>query len=99
MKILITGATSFIGKSLLPLIEEGNEIYYLVRAPRGFSREILWDFRSPLPEEIPVCDVVIHLAACVHFGEAFLADVYEVNTLATLHLTNYAKKHNAYFIF
>ncbi len=38
MKILLTGATGYIGKRLLPfLIEEGHEVVCLVRDPRRFQ--------------------------------------------------------------
>ena len=66
MRILTTGSTGFTGKCLLPMLEEsGYEIYHLVRNKKEFKNEFVWDFISPLPEEVPPCDVVIHLAAIV----------------------------------
>ncbi len=42
MKILLTGANGYIGKRLLPiLLEEGHEVFCLVRDPRRFSIEDL----------------------------------------------------------
>ncbi len=100
MKILLTGSGSFTGRHLLPLLEKsGHEIFYLVRRPARLTREILWDFFSPLPLDIPACDAVVHLAACVDFGSDLHVEQYQINTLSTLRLAAYAHRYNAYFIF
>ena len=100
MRILMTGSTGFTGKCLLKLLEDsGYEMWHLVRNKKGFKNEFVWDFISPLPEEMPPCDIVIHLAAHVNFGQSFEIIQYNVNTVSTIKLSAYAKAHNAYFIF
>ena len=100
MKILMTGSTGFVGKCLAKMFEDsGYEIYHLVRNKKGFKNEFVWDFTSPLPEEVPPCDIVIHLAAYVNFGQNLEIVQYNVNTVSTIKLSAYAKTHNAYFVF
>ena len=100
MRILTTGSTGFTGKCLLPMLEDsGYEIYHLVRNKKGFKNEFVWNFMSPLPEEVPPCDIVIHLAAHVNFGQNLEIIQYNVNTVSTIKLSAYAKAHNAYFVF
>ncbi len=100
MRILTTGSTGFTGKCLLPMLEDsGYEIYHLVRNKKGFKNEFVWDFISPLPEVVPPCDIVIHLAAHVNFGQSIEIIQYNVNTVSTIKLSAYAKAHNAYFVF
>lgn len=99
MKVLITGSTGFVGRHLVPMLESaGYEIFHLVRDKKGFEHEFVWDFKGPLPDGIPKCDVIIHLAAYVDFGLNFNIEPYNVNTVSTLRLSAYAKAHNAYFI-
>lgn len=99
MRILITGSTGFVGRHLLVMLEELNfEVFHLVRTEKGFSREFIWDFRGPLPEGLPFCEVVIHLAAHVDFRLNLDIKQYNINTVSTMKLANYAKSRNAYFI-
>ncbi len=100
MKILLTGSTSFLGKHLIPILEkEGYELWHLVRIPRGFLRELIWDFCSPLPENIPRVAAVIHLAAKVDFGLKFDPEQYTVNVLSAGHLARYANENGAMMVF
>lgn len=99
MKILITGSTGFVGRHLLVMLEELHcEVFHLVRTEKGFSREFVWDFRGPLPEGLPFCDVVIHLAAHVDFSLNLDIAQYNVNVVSTVKLAAYTKSHNSYFI-
>ncbi len=99
MRVLITGSTGFVGRHLLEMLEESHcEVFHLVRTEKGFSREFVWDFRGPLPEGLPFCDVVIHLAAHVDFSLNLDSTQYNVNVVSTVKLAAYAKSHNSYFI-
>jgi UDP-glucose 4-epimerase len=100
MRILMTGSTGFVGKCLVKMLEDsGYEIWHLVREKKGFRNEFVWDFISPLPEEMPVCYIVIHLAAHVNFGQNLEIIQYKVNTVSTIKLAAYSRDHKAYFIF
>ncbi|MFB3883664.1 MAG: NAD-dependent epimerase/dehydratase family protein [Thermodesulfobacteriota bacterium] len=100
MKILLTGSTGFTGKCLVSLLKNsGHDIFHLVRDKKGLKNEYVWDFVSPVPEELPSCDVLVHLAAHVDFGKDLEILQYNVNTLSTMHLGAYARVQNAYFIF
>ncbi|MEN6318300.1 MAG: SDR family oxidoreductase [Syntrophaceae bacterium] len=100
MQILITGATGFTGKALMPMLEEaGYGIVNIVRQDRGYTNQILWNFTDDLPESIPECQVIIHLAANVDFQNSLNILQYNVNTVSTAKLAAYASKTGAYFIF
>jgi nucleoside-diphosphate-sugar epimerase len=74
MRILMTGATGFIGRHVCQrLVERGDEVFALVRSPKkaaGLARGVktldgdLSIFADP-KTQLPACDVVIHLAAVV----------------------------------
>lgn len=99
MRILLTGSSSFVGKSVVKMLEEsGYEIFHLVRDNKGFKNEFLWDFKGLLPAGLPTCHVIIHLAAHVDFGLEMNISQYNVNTVSTIKLSGYSRVHNAYFI-
>jgi len=99
MKILISGASGFIGKHLNKRLEDkGYNVVHLVRKKKGFKNEFIWDFKGPLPEGIPICDAIVHLAAYVDFSLKLDIEQYNVNTVSTIKLSAYAKNYNAYFI-
>ena len=96
----MTGSTGFVGKCLMEMLEDsGHDIWHLVRNKKGLKNEVHWDFASDLPEEVPPCDVVIHLAAHVSFGQDLEIAQYDVNTVSTIKLVAYSRDHEAYFIF
>ncbi len=100
MKVLVTGATSFVGGFLVKALEQkGHEVFCLVRTASDFKKEIIWDFKSQLPADIPVCDGIIHLAAYVDFSQDMKVEQYEVNTVSTLKLSLWARDNNSWFIF
>ena len=94
-KILITGASGFIGKHLIPkLINEGFEVIEINRKDGDVANEITW-------EKFPQSDLVIHLA-----GKSFVPDSWQdpgtfikCNLLGTVSALNYCRKHNAGLIF
>ncbi len=99
MKVLMTGSTGFVGKQLARMLHDnGHKISHLVRRKTGLQNEILWDFVSDLPKELPPCDVIVHLAAYVDFGQQLQPIQYNVNTVSTIKLAANAKLCNRYFV-
>lgn len=112
MKILITGATGFMGRNLLSSFlakPEGDVVYGVMRqssvAP---CRDIRWvsadlsetDWTRNLPDED--FDVVIHLAQSLHYRNfpAEVKDIFAINVRATIEVAEWARQHNvARFLF
>jgi nucleoside-diphosphate-sugar epimerase len=101
LKCLITGATGLIGTKVLQKLQQQYEVYSILHneKERNISLEnvryIIQDLSSPLdlrhlPSEL---DVVIHLAQSEHFRDfpEKAVEVFNVNTLSTLHLLDYAR--------
>ena len=65
MRILITGSTGLVGRSLVSFLESGgHEVHRLTRRPAGNDREIEFDPErgAAHPSEMEGFDAVIHLA-------------------------------------
>jgi UDP-glucose 4-epimerase len=97
MRILVTGATGFIGRSLLPILERGHEVFAVTRGgpAGGKSSWICQDLsgrlvRSALPEKL---DAVVHLAQSKRYRDFpdGAADVFAVNVGSTFDLLEYAR--------
>ncbi len=100
MKVLLTGATGFVGRHLERMLSAaGHDVICLVRKQGGIDREILWDFKSELPSKVPDYDALVHLAAQVDFSNAFNKDQYDTNTLATHKLAMHAGERKVCFLF
>ncbi len=100
MKILMTGASGFVGRHLMGLLQDSpHEIYHLTRRKTGMAREIIWDFAGPLPVELALCDIVIHLAASIHFSPEIDTSLYAVNTVSAARLARYCSETGACIIF
>lgn len=90
--ILVTGATGFLGRVLIPrLVEEGNEVRVLERRPAGIFDEVagvtsvVGDVTDPasLAEACAGVGVVIHMAGLVSHLEADRDRLMAVNVLGT----------------
>lgn len=98
MKILVTGATGFVGTALCAHLAQGDDaVVPAVRTPHGLPNEIVTgnldnstDWRAALTG----CAAVVHLAARVHVMHDAAANpltLYRAtNTDATLHLARAA---------
>ena len=102
MRILLTGASGFVGGYLAPaLVDAGHEVFALVRdpasyaAPRGVDM-VEADLGAPLAAvELPEVDAVAHFAqANVTFPEK-APILYRVNTVSTLELLDFARRTGA----
>ena len=101
--VLVTGASGFVGQSLMKLLERGDyDIVPLVRSHSGLSGKVVLDFTdkdfaSKIKGIRPV-DAVIHLGAKIDW-KASREELFVPNVLATANLVNWAKSIGAYFIF
>ena len=96
-KVLVTGATGFIGQHLCKALNEMDiEVHALGRRPPACKAEFhYWDLRTPLDDVIPNdIDVIFHLAGKAHVLSNDYHDEEEyfpVNLGATRKLLNAAK--------
>lgn len=108
MKVLVTGASGFVGRHTTQLLNKlGHDVYVLVRNPKKLEssfaedRIITLDLKRAKSQEIKEklpkkLDCVIHTAGIVHSFRA--QDFYDINTLATLNLYS-ALSETTHFIF
>jgi nucleoside-diphosphate-sugar epimerase len=101
MKILLTGASGFVGRRLGPaLLDAGHEVIFAARDPAyiapGGAETVELDLSQPLDSaSLPEIDTIIHLAqANVRFPED-APELYRVNTISTLELLDYARRIGA----
>jgi nucleoside-diphosphate-sugar epimerase len=96
-KILITGASGSIGRSLLKFLE-GYELINLGRSKIEGIGNINCDFENGLDEvKLPNdIDAIIHLAQSPKFRDfpRSAKEMYQVNVNSTLFLADYASKNN-----
>jgi nucleoside-diphosphate-sugar epimerase len=105
-KLLITGATGFVGQHLTPaLAERGHRVVAVVRHPGMFgptvNQVLVQDITSvdwmPLLQDI---DVVIHLAAIAHRGNDVPEALYDkINRQVTTSLARATARTGAKLIF
>lgn len=106
MKIIMTGATGFIGHNLLSILtnsDEGNTVFAVARRmPNDAHPAINWiiadlgmpDWTTSLPNED--FDAVIHLAQSKHYREFPIRanDIVSINVNATIELASWALRHS-----
>lgn len=99
MKILVTGATGFVGRHFVPRISEHHEVTCVVRGKAaagelGTAKMIVADLTDPgftklLPSDL---DVVVHLAqAYLPFPER-AGDLFLVNAASAHHLAEFSRR-------
>ncbi len=101
MKILLTGASGFVGGHLAPApLDAGHDVVCVARdpayqPPEGADRVVL-DLAQPFDSaSVPETDAVVHLAqANVRFPEG-AQELYRVNTASTLELLEHARRTGA----
>ncbi len=94
-KVLITGASGFIGKALCSKLKKENITHYAVSSKVGdIADEIIWD-------TFPSAEIVVHLAGktFVPYSWKKANDFYKTNILGTQNAINYCNKNNSKLIF
>lgn len=90
MKILITGASGFVGSSFMNAYENEHEIYGIGRRSLKKKNYYAFDLTQPIDWDINP-DVVIHCAAKSSPWGSY-SDFYEQNVVSTQNIINFCKK-------
>ena len=105
MRVLVTGATGFIGPhAVAALVEDGHEVVSSSRAPggpTGAARHVAHDFASAAPfPEVGRLDAVVHLAGDgdVRSAASDPAGITQINAQGTLHAVQVARRAEAMFV-
>jgi len=102
MRVLITGASGFIGRRLVARLSGRHEVLAVVRerqkpAPVAPVFEVVVDLAQQLNAKLlpPAVDVIIHLAQANVLFPDFANELFAVNTSATQRLLDYARGSGA----
>jgi nucleoside-diphosphate-sugar epimerase len=104
VRIVLTGATGFVGSHVLPMLVRNHEVIALARQPRPplTASNVTWitsDLAKPLDfARLPgAVDAVIHLAQSKRYREFpdGAEDVFAVNVQSTFQLLEYARATGA----
>lgn len=96
MKLLVTGASGFLGRYLVPeLISAGHEVTVLIRKTEyltGGVRLLKGDVTNPVifDGHLPNLDGIVHCAGVVSFGNKDRELSHQVNTMGTYNVANLA---------
>jgi UDP-glucose 4-epimerase len=100
-RILITGATGYVGRNLVPRLVDSYEVICLVRDSQTAASALpagvqmiqadlaTTDFVDRLP---PAVDVILHMAVAPPSLGGSALNAYQVNSVSTLCLLEYARK-------
>ena len=101
MKVLITGASGFLGKALTPkLIARGDTVFGLSRHPPEMSKglfPLVGDVTLPnlgLKEAPNNLDSVYHLAAILKLGKDKDGNIWKTNVTGTKNVIEFCLTHN-----
>ena len=102
MRVLVTGATGFVGSHLLPaLVAEGHDVFAAVRGADRLEHTagitpVECDLAAPSEgRSLPEAEAIVHLAqANVRFPEG-ASELYAVNTTSTQELLDHGRRTGA----
>lgn len=100
MRVLVTGATGFVGQGLVPaLVAAGHSVRIALREPGplppGVDAAVIGDLARPLNRSFVLdgTDAVVHAAGIAHQGPDVPASLYQrVNTEATVEIARAAAR-------
>ncbi len=96
--VMVTGATGFIGKRLIPCLEEAGMTVYPFSASSGKDVRNVNSFEPFIGKNITH---VIHLAGRTFVPDSWIVpdQFYEVNTLGTQHVLDFCRAVNASLVY
>jgi nucleoside-diphosphate-sugar epimerase len=96
-RILVTGASGFVGQALCERLLQSHTVWTLDRSPRTGGRHVVQDLSGPLDvSRLPVAiDAVIHCAAVVGDDSPEALSLESVNVEGTRQILDYASRVGA----